>query len=165
MAVRRHFLRCIPYYIWFKAAFILKPLQRVLPSMPCVFVEQAPIRRPYNRRVFYSVYNRLQRLYVIRAQWNSISYKPSVLIFSIIYGFSFPRMVANTVDIEKNYIISIFSHLSKPTYVGKQVPSFVPKLDRKTYIYISRSNNIMTSAVVALEIVVYVRIFRADTYL
>lgn len=74
-------------------------------------------------------------------------------------------MVANAVDIEKNYIISVFSHLLEPAYVGKQVPSFVPELDGKTYIYISRSDNIMTSAVVTLEIVVYVRIFRADAYL
>ena len=74
-------------------------------------------------------------------------------------------MVTDAVDVEENYVISVFRHLLEPVYVGKQVPSFVPELDGKTYIYISRSDNIMTSAVVTLEIVVYVRIFRADAYL
>ena len=87
------------------------------------------------------------------------------MIFSVIYGFGFPRMVTNAVDIEKNYVISVFSHLLKPIYVSKQMPSFVPELGEKTYIYISRSDNIMTSAAVALKIIVYVRIFRADAYL
>ena len=72
-------------------------------------------------------------------------------------------MVADTVDIEKNYIISVFGHLSKSAYVDKQVPGFVPELIRK--IYISRSDNIATSAVVALEIAVYTQIFRVDTRL
>lgn len=72
-------------------------------------------------------------------------------------------MVADAVDIEKNYVISVFGHLSKSTYVCKQVPGFISELIRK--IYISRSDNIMTSAVVALEIAIYVRIFRADAYL
>ena len=72
-------------------------------------------------------------------------------------------MVADAVYIEKNYVISVFSHLSKPAYIGKQVPGFVPELVRK--IYISRSDNIATSAVVTLEIAVYTRIFRVDTCL
>ena len=72
-------------------------------------------------------------------------------------------MVANTINIEKNYVISVFSHLLKPIYVGKQVPGFISELIRK--IYISRSDNIATSAVVALEIAVYTRIFRVDTRL
>ena len=74
-------------------------------------------------------------------------------------------MVADTVYIEKNYVISVFGHLSKSAYVCKQVPGFIPELVRKTYIYISRSDNIITSAVVAWEIVFYVRVFRADAYL
>lgn len=74
-------------------------------------------------------------------------------------------MIADAVDIEKNYVISVFSHLLEPAYVGKQVPGFVPELDRKTYIYISRSDNIIASAVIALEIIVYIRIFRANAYL
>lgn len=72
-------------------------------------------------------------------------------------------MVADAVDIEKNYVISVFGHLSKSAYISEQVPGFVPELVGK--IYISRSDNIATSAVVTLEIVVYVRIFRADAYL
>lgn len=71
-------------------------------------------------------------------------------------------MVANTVDIKKNYIISVFGHLLKSAYVSKQVPSFIPELIRK--IYISRSDNIATSAVVALKITVYIRIFCTDAY-
>ena len=43
------------------------------------------------------------------------------------------------------------------------MPSFILKFIRKTYV--SRSDNIMASAVVALEIVFYIRIFRADAYL
>lgn len=72
-------------------------------------------------------------------------------------------MVADTVYIEKNYVISVFGHLSKSAYVCKQMPGFIPELIRK--IYISRSDNIITSAVVALEIVFYVKVFRADAYL
>ena len=45
------------------------------------------------------------------------------------------------------------------------MPGFVPELAGKTYIYISRSDNIITSAVVTLEIIFYVRIFRTDAYL
>ena len=71
-------------------------------------------------------------------------------------------MVADTVDVEENYVISIFGHLLEPVYIGKQMPSFVPKFIRKTYV--SRSNNVVTSAFITLEIAVYTRIFCADIY-
>ena len=65
----------------------------------------------------------------------------------------------------KTTLDPFFGHLLEPVYVNKQMPSFVPELAGKIYVYVSRSDNIMASAVVALKITVYVRIFRADAYL
>ena len=72
-------------------------------------------------------------------------------------------MVADTVDVEENYVISVFCHLLKSVYVGKQVPSFILDLVGKTYI--SSSDNVTAPAFVALEITAYALISRTDARL
>lgn len=72
-------------------------------------------------------------------------------------------MVTDAIDVEENYVISVFGHLLESVYVDEQMPSFVPELIRKTYV--SRSDNVMAPAFIALEIAIYTRIFRADIHL